>query len=548
MEQNVEITAPPHPHIRATARLLTEASRPARRARYLRKLATFGVLASLAAAAYWLAPLFYKPEPPRRTLAVRYHPMASVLHEIGSISAHIERPILARFTGEITWRAEDGAHVEAGDPVVTFDSKAQQDDIETGEKDLLDRRDIVRQYEEAIETTKRRYSYVIRQREIDLEKAQIARNKAFNFPRPDDLLDVELTWKTTELDMKLCQLQTTSMEVLTHQGFNSEAALRKQQSQLANTKVEHARAKMIYDLTRQGTTPDLKRVSELAVADALKSLNVAKFNREADLATGQAALDLAKLGLEDFERDFARRKQHLDAATVRAPVRGRVIFQSSYKFSRPVQVGETREEGTDLCTLLDTSQLVVTLSINEMDIGGVKLGQRATIALPALPGRTFEAEVSEIAVTAQDKNVALSWLALRRSGEAFVNVVRVKLVFINLPEEVKNHIRVGFTADVKLNLGSAAKALCVPWQAVGLAQDGTPFADALVAGKLERRVLKLGRSDNDCVEVLEGLAENMHVLDRSNAVIPLREQEVPGAPAQPALESMSAPRVSEERP
>src|ERR1043165_3580440 len=141
MEQNVEISAPPHRNVRATARLLSEASRPARRARYVRKLAMFCVVLATAAAAYRIAPLLIKPEAPRRTLAVRFHPLASTLHEIGSISAHIERPILARFTGEITWRAEDGAHVEAGDTVVTFDSKAQQDDIETGEKDLMDRKD-----------------------------------------------------------------------------------------------------------------------------------------------------------------------------------------------------------------------------------------------------------------------------------------------------------------------------------------------------------------------------------------------------------------------
>ena len=39
------------------------------------------------------------------------------------------------------------------------------------------------------------------------------------------LLDVELSWKSAELDMKLSQLQTDAMEVLTKQGFNSEAAL-----------------------------------------------------------------------------------------------------------------------------------------------------------------------------------------------------------------------------------------------------------------------------------------------------------------------------------
>ena len=36
----------------------------------------------------------------------------STLHEIGAISASVERPVLTSFAGEITWRAEDGTLVE----------------------------------------------------------------------------------------------------------------------------------------------------------------------------------------------------------------------------------------------------------------------------------------------------------------------------------------------------------------------------------------------------------------------------------------------------
>src|SRR5579862_939888 len=546
MEENVQVVtpkAPPPSHAghRTTRLLLRGAAAPARRARRLHTLAILVVMALFGFGIYWSIPFFLKRERPPRTLAVRKRPVASMLHEIGSVSAHIERPVLTRFGGEITWRAEDGMLVEAGEPVVMFDSKTLQDDIDQREKDLGDKQDAVHLAEAAIDITRKKYEYLIRQKEIDLAKAELDRKKAFEFPRPDDLLDVELTWKSADLDTRLAQIQTDAMDSLTRQGFNSEAALRKQQLALANAKVESARSKMIYDITKQGTTPDLKRVAELAVADARKSLNVAIFNREADLATGQATLDLAKLALEDFERDLMRRKQRLDAATVRAPMRGRVIFQSIWKGSdknrAPIQVGDTRPEGGDLCTLLDTSHLVISLWINEMDIAAVRLGQRAKIFLPALTDRSFDAEVGEISVTAQDKNIALSPLALRRSGEAFVNVVRVKLNFLNLSEEVKNHIRVGFTADVRLNLGAADNLLSIPWQAVGYLQDGTAFADVLIDGILERRPLKLGRSDTEHVEILSGLSDGMKVVDRSNASIPTREDDPKKEALQPELES-----------
>lgn len=534
--------------------MLKQASPPAKLARALRALGVVAAVALLARAAFWLGPRFLTPEPPPRVLAVRPRKIESVLHEIGSISSSIERPVLTSFAGEITWRAEDGTLVEAGDPVVMFDAKTLQDDIELRERDLFDKQDTVRLAEDAIGTIRKKYAHLIRQKKLTLKKAELDQKKAVDFPLPDDLLDVELTWKSAELDLNQNQVQTDAMKELTKRGFNSEAALRKKQLELANSKVEGARAKMIYDLTRQGTTPDLIQVSKLAVADARKSLNVSIFNRKADLATGQAALELARLSLANFERDLMRRKQHLESATVRAPMRGRVIFQSIFKGSdknrSPIQVGETRPEGSDLCTLLDTSNLIIALWINEMDIGGVRLGQRAKVFLPALPDEAFEAEVAEIAVTAQDKNIALSALALRRSGEAFVNVVRVKMAFVGLKEEVKNRIRVGFTADVKLDLGNGGTALSVPWQAIGFDSRGKAFTDALVNGTIERRELKLGRSDNINTEVLAGLADGMNVVDRSRAAIPYREDAPRSShvPEMPAAEVSRASGTEDERP
>ena len=517
-----------NPGGRSTVKLLDAATRPARRARALRTALLLLLLALFATIAYFALSQLMQPAAPRHTLAVRRRPIASALHEIGTVAAHIERPVLTRFAGEITWREEDGALVEAGDPVVRFDSKLLEDDIELREKDLSDKIDAVARAEKGIRVTQQKYESLIRQKEIDLRKAELDRKITYGYPRPDELLDVELTWKSAVKDMDMTQIQTDGLLQLGKQGFASDAVIKKKQLELANAKSEAARSKLILDLTRQGKTPELKRVDDLAVADAKKALNVAIFNREADLGATQSALDLARTELAGFQYDLHRKKMRLQSATVRAPIRGRVIFQAIYKGSEknrsPIQAGETRMEGSDLCTLLDTSHLIISLWINEMDIGNVRMGQKADVLLPAMPGRTFQAEVSEIAVTAQDKNIALSPLALRRSGEAFVNVVKVKLSFVNLTEEIKNRIRVGFTADVRLFAGDGAPALSVPWQAVGRLNDGTPFADAIISGKIERRVLKLGRSDNAAVEILEGLSDNMSVLDASNSSIPMRDE------------------------
>lgn len=457
-------------------------------------------------------------------LPVQRQPFACSLHESGTIEALTEQVLFTRFAGDIVWLADDGQFVEAGEAVVRFETKTAQEDVDDREVDLQDKKDAVRQAKADITTAQERYKHVIRQAEIAYEQAVLERTRIQGAPRDDEKLDAELTLKSAALDLESSELDLKSYSELAALGFVSEAKRKEKLLDFATKKTEHARTKLVYDLTLMGNTDDLKRVAGLAVADAQKQLNIARFNREADLAVAQAALDLAVVDLSNFDRDLTRRKQDLEAATVRAPMRGHVVFHEVYKGSSksksPIQVGESRTAGGDLCTICATSALRVRVWINESDVKNLALGQHALVRLSALPGRTYEAVVSDLAVIATDKNVALSSLALRRAGEAFVNVVQAKLDFAALPEKDREEMRVGFTADVNIQTSPVTEALTVPWAGVRFDAGGRPVAEVAAGGGRQQRALKLGRSDAFRVEVLEGLSENEQVYDQTGASRP----------------------------
>lgn len=456
-------------------------------------------------------------------LPVQRTPFASVLHELGSIEARNEIMVLTRFSGDIVWRTEDGKAVEEGEPLVKFETKTVQEDIEQREKDLLDKRDAVRRAEEDIKTATERYKSVIRQAGIALALSEIERKRIYDDPTPDDLRDAELTLKSATLELKRAEIELDGYETLAKQSFVSQAALMKKRLEVATVRVNHVKAETLYDLTKRGlqkNTTDAKLVADLAVSDAKKRLNIVKFNRDADLSVARAARDLARVDLANFERELARRRQDLDAATVRAPKKGNVVFtevmKGSTKSKSPIQVGESRSAGGDLCTLCDTSMLRIRVWINESDVKGLTLGQHAVVTLPALPGRVCEAVVSELAVMAQDKNAALSSLALRKSGEAFVNVVQARLDFINLTEADRKAIKVGFTADVRIETTEKSDALTISWAGVRYDEQLAPFAEVVTSGGgRETRGLKLGRSNGDRVEVLDGLKDGEQVYDQT---------------------------------
>ncbi|MFH0938397.1 MAG: HlyD family efflux transporter periplasmic adaptor subunit [Planctomycetota bacterium] len=380
----------------------------------------------------------------------------NVLHEIGSIEALSETAVLTRFAGDIVWMIEEGTFAEAGEPVVRFETKTVEEDIEGREKELLDKKENVLRAQADIDTTGNRSWWLIRQQEIALAVAELNRKRIYDFPDPDEKLDVELTLKSATLELQQGELDLKSIEDLARRDYVSKAQLKKKQLEVAIQKTNYVKAKLLYDLAVQGSTNDVKRVADLAVADARKRLQVTKFNQEADLIVCQANLELAQLALANSERDLSKKRQVLKCATVQAPARGRVAFTDVWKgnsktFS-PIQVGESRTKGSDICTICDTSVFRIRVWINEADISRVRLKQRATVKLASFPEQTLEAIVSDIGVVATEKNGALSSLALRSMGEAFVNVVQVKLNFVNLAEAVRKEMRIGYTADVYLHL------------------------------------------------------------------------------------------------
>lgn len=439
------------------------------------------------------------------------------LQELGAIEALTETPVLSPFNGEIVWKIDDGTFVEAGEPIVRFDNSTLEEDLVTAEQTLKDREDGVRRVEAQLNYSRDRYKCVVQQSQIALKIAEADREDTYNFPRPADRQDGELALKAAELDLDASRHELQIDDEMLKRGFISEAKRKQQQLDVATKTVNYLKAKVIFDSQTQGATPEAKRVVDMAVRNAQKLNQVAVFNRDADEKVLLASLTQAKIQCENAARDLKRKRKVYDSAEIKAPVRGRASFIDVWKgpgkSNTPIQIGEQRPQGSDLCVVCDVSALRVRVLISEADVKFVSIGQNATVRLRAFPETPFKAKVSKLALVAQDKNVALSGLAARRNGEAFVNVVEAKLDFDGLSAADMKRMRIGYTADVTIDIssasaGSAADSLRIPWTAVSYDRDGAATVDVLDAG---RRTVKLGRCDNNSVQVLDGLKEGEKV-------------------------------------
>ncbi len=196
----------------------------------------------------------------------------------------------------------------------------------------------------------------------------------------------------------------------------------------------------------------------------------------------QVQVDQAKIQLEQAQRS-------LDAATITAPYAGIVADVA-------VQESALYRAGGTALTLIDDSEYYVDVTIDEIDIGTVTVGQTAELTLDAYPDVTLPCTVYSIAPAATDLGGLVAYQVRLR-----VQNVGATTVFD------------GMTGSVKISTEVVKNVLLVPNWAIQLDQTtAETYCLRLVNGTPERAIVTLGRQNETDTEVLSGLAEGDEVV------------------------------------
>src|SRR5438067_7947940 len=179
---------------------------------------------------------------------------------------------------------------------------------------------------------------------------------------------------------------------------------------------------------------DSARASERALAAQIDS-NLAQ------LRVQEAALKSARAQVDQKTAALAQAQANLDYTTIRAPVDGVVV-------SRAVDVGQTVAASLQAPTLFtiaqDLTKMQVETSVDEADIGRVKLEDRASFTVDAFPGQPFVGIVTQI----------------RKAAQIVQNVVTYTVVIS--VDNPGGRLLPGMTANVKLVYAEKPEVLKVP--------------------------------------------------------------------------------------
>jgi HlyD family secretion protein len=200
-----------------------------------------------------------------------------------------------------------------------------------------------------------------------------------------------------------------------------------------------------------------------------------------EIASAQAQLDQARLLVDDA-------RASLDDAVITAPYAGVVAAVN-------VTRGQLVNSSAAAITLVDNTQLHINVSVDELDIAQIEVGQAAVIRPEALNGQVIDGSVTRIAPTSTVSDGVVTY------------DVRVDIV-----GETTLPVRIGMTTEIEIVVGNLDAVMVVPTEAVQ--RDGqAEFVEVLNADNSTTRVAITSGTTVDGLTAVEGdLTEGITII------------------------------------
>lgn len=198
----------------------------------------------------------------------------------------------------------------------------------------------------------------------------------------------------------------------------------------------------------------------------------------------------AQLSLKSAQLSRENAQKKLEDYTITAPISGTVVA----KYVKAGDKLDNKNMSTEMAVIYDMSSLECELSVDELDIKNVKVGQSVTITSDAVEGKRYSGEVSNVSVNG--------------TTSGGVTTYPVTIVIKDFDEDLLP----GMNIDVEIVTSKATGVLAVPVSAVNrggvvyVKGDKTEEGDNAPEGFRSVRV-ETGVYNNQFIEIKSGINE-----------------------------------------
>jgi membrane fusion protein, multidrug efflux system len=191
-----------------------------------------------------------------------------------------------------------------------------------------------------------------------------------------------------------------------------------------------------------------------------------------------AAVEVARTNVANVEAALALAQKNLSYAVIPSPIDGFVS-------ERVADLGEYVSPTQKVATVVRTNPLRVRIDIPEQAIQNVQVGQAVSATTSAWPDKNFSGRIARIApnVTANSRTLTVEAEIDNGSGA----------------------LKPGQFVTVRILLPRPVRAVLVPSRAV-ISEAGVSRVYVIKDGKAEQRLVQLGQTEGDLVQIKSGVA------------------------------------------
>ncbi|MGI8924592.1 MAG: efflux RND transporter periplasmic adaptor subunit [Fimbriimonadales bacterium] len=389
-----------------------------------------------------------------------------------------------------------GDQVRAGQPIATLQSSELAEafaHIIEAQRDLATSQAAVREALAELNLSRGQ----LRATRVSLDRQrQFASTGAFSQPgvqqAEKDLNEAETELEGTLQEQVLHQAQLERAERLFRQELISRSELEEARLEAQKDKLRQEKAKRQIQIARSAFRREktiaqrgLMNSKEIQTADAeVRAANLGVEQSKIRHRSAQAAVRGAQQGLQaarvSYDALSGGSRASGGTVTVTAPIGGTVTdFEAT--------LGQALERTSEICHIENLRTVWVTASVPDKEIGKARKGATAQVAVKAFPNRIFVGVVQVVGSRLDPKTRTMP--------------VQV------LVDNPAGSLRADMFAAVSLGVGRTDFVIAVRRSAIVQEGDARSVFIAEEGGKYEEKVVELGRTKGDYVEILSGLDE-----------------------------------------
>ncbi|QAR30965.1 efflux RND transporter periplasmic adaptor subunit [Ornithobacterium rhinotracheale] len=235
---------------------------------------------------------------------------------------------------------------------------------------------------------------------------------------------------------------------------------------------------------------------------------------KAEYETALAAYNSAKQSLKNAQNNYQTAQtgvapglEKYSTTQIRSTINGMVL-------DIPVEIGDNVQEisnfgtGTTIATIANIKDMIFEGRVDESEVGKLKIGMPLEIKIGALPDETFTGTLDFISPSGTRNN----------------GIVEFEIkASVNLKQS--DFVRAGYSANAEIITESRKNVLALPEANIQYEDDGTPFVEVKNGEQWVKKIVQLGTSDGENIEIIKGITAQDEIKVWNTSLISQKDEQ-----------------------